>query len=441
MHSTKPSLVRRVGWTAAICALIASIATLAVAMLVIDREAIADAKVDVLDRARVFISELESEGEFGDDQKHVEDEISEFTHGGIAIAVDRDGRELGGSQELPDFLGEGCAFRERSNVTWLVCSVTGPLGYRVRMGEPKSLLLAHRKPLLLGGLVALFFLVLLSVVAGLIVARWSMAPLTRLCAALGVLQPESGETVAALPKSGLVEVDLVATALDDLVSRLQREISRSRNFAADAAHELRSPLAKVRAELELLAEEKTPSGPEATRLKSVVDHVASLGLLVEQLLVLASPHESIRSTTLVSLAVTVETVVEQLEQGDRSRVIVALEDDGMVIGDATILSSVVSNALSNALKYSEGPVHAKVSMEDGTILFRVDDRGPGMDSSQRTSVFQQFFRAPEHRGTPGHGIGLALIAHIVEAHQGTVAFVDEAPGAHLEIRLPGHPLS
>lgn len=421
------SLVRRVGWTSALTAITASAMSLLVAFLVVDDRVIAEAQEDLRARGDAFLAELVIEGDARDgERQRLLDEIAEFDHGGVSIAVDRGDTTTGAA--LPA-LDEGCATREDASGEWLVCAVRSDASvYRVRVGEPRAQILTHRVPLMWGGLVALCVVGLGGVIAGYGVARWSMGPLTRLREAVAAVTPG---TSGALPRSGLVEIDDVAETLEDALRRLERELLRSRRFAADAAHELRTPLTKLRTDLELMAEE-LPSD----RVAALVHRTEDLSLLVERLLLLASPGDSIRGNTLVSLAATAETVTSDLEGGER--VVLDAISDGLVPGDATILAAVVSNALGNALKFSDGVVRVTVDDVGAFVLLRVDDEGPGVRPEDREQAFEGFFRAPEHRSAPGHGVGLALIAHVVDAHGGSVVFVDGPPGAHLEIRLPRH---
>lgn len=395
----------------------------------------ADAEAQALDRAGVFMQEVEAEAEDGDIREHIADEIDEFSHGGVLLYVARDGQWIEGSTELPAYDGDGCALLDKNARTWMVCSVTGELGYAVVVGQAHDRLVAHRKPLVVGGLLALLLVSLGSILGGFWIARWSLSPLTKLRTAIRDVKRLSNDH-GPLPRSGTTEVDIFAATLDEVLGRLGQEAARSQHFAADAAHELRTPLTKLRAELELLAEES--NGDHGSRLLRLVARIDTLSELVDQLLLLASPHDAIRSPNLVSLAATVESAVEH---GEAARIEVRAQDDGLVLGDATVLSAMVSNAVGNALKFSEGPIRASVCREGDEIVFRVDDTGPGLPPHLRGAVFERFVRGPDNHGAPGHGVGLALIAHIVQAHRGTAAFVDGPPGAHLEIRLPAHGVS
>jgi two-component system OmpR family sensor kinase len=108
---------------------------------------------------------------------------------------------------------------------------------------------------------------------------------------------------------------------------------------------------------------------------------------------------------------------------------------------ATLLQSIARNLVSNAVKYSAGRSSALVAVrviaEGNWAVLEVSDNGPGMSDETRARLFQPFFRAPEARGLPGHGLGLATTKRLVEAHGGTIQ-VQSAPGAGtlVTVRLP-----
>ncbi len=133
-----------------------------------------------------------------------------------------------------------------------------------------------------------------------------------------------------------------------------------------------------------------------------------------------------------------EDSLDDLAPAEAARVQAELAADGLVRGDATVLRSVVTNAVKNALSYSDGGVTVRVAREGDDVVLRVDDQGPGLGAEGRARAFEPFYRGTAARQGSGHGIGLALIAHVVGAHGGRVRFLPEEPGAKLEVRLPAH---
>ena len=135
----------------------------------------------------------------------------------------------------------------------------------------------------------------------------------------------------------------------------------------------------------------------------------------------------------------VTEAIETLDASQRARISVTVEPDAMVRGDPTLLRLMVSNALGNALKFApEGPVAVRVTREGASLILRVSDEGPGIAREERERVFEAFYRSARVRGssTRGHGVGLALVAHVARLHGATARFEDAAKGATLRVTLP-----
>ncbi len=276
----------------------------------------------------------------------------------------------------------------------------------------------------------------------LVVSRWlaarSLAPLARLAASVGDTDADAPDAARLPARAGYAEVDALRDALAELLARHGRALATTRRFAADAAHELRTPLGTMRAELDLLAE-SLPTDAAAS-LGRVRETAVALGSLCERLLVLASPLDAARmAREAVAPADVVREVVAGLPAAQRERVAVALDDDAVVAGDAALLRSVVANAVTNALTFApQGRVTVQVAVHGEQVVTTVRDEGPGVAAAERERVFEAFYRAPTTRaaGTRGHGVGLALIAHIARAHGGSARFEDVPRGASLRVDLP-----
>ena len=433
----KRSLHGRVAAASALAAAVASAATLIVAILVVDARATSMAEQRALSKAQAFVEELEvdlvSAGSVR--QLDIQDEVREFSHGGDAIAVFIDGVQVAGTTPLEFMAADGCKQGGGAPDTWLTCRASSPShGLVALFAQSRDDVLAHRAPLLAGGLLSLLVLLGGGVVSGVWVSRWSLRPLHRLREVLTQVDAAAPAN-APLPRSGAEEIDAVAEVLDALLSRLAHEVERSRRFSADAAHEMRTPLTKLRTELELLAESRSSDASFAP----LVRRTEALSTLLDRLLILASPEQALQRDALVSIAVVVEDVLESLDDDGGVRVEVRCEGDGVVLGDAGLLVVAIKNAVDNALKFSEGPVLVHVREEIDQIEVRVDDQGPGLDVEQQARAFEPFVRGRNARGLAGQGIGLSLVEHIVRAHRGSVAFVGTQPGAHLCLRIPRAP--
>lgn len=280
----------------------------------------------------------------------------------------------------------------------------------------------------------------LAVGIGLVVARRISLPLQRLAA--GARRLQAGErSVRVGAADEPAELGELSVAFDAMVETIEREDELRRAFAADVAHELRTPLAIARGELEALLDGVAPPTPE--RLRSLHEELVRLGRIVEDVETLAAA-EAARfrlDRRRVDLAEVARDAVDAL-RGRAAAAGVELSAEveaASVDGDRARLDQVLRNLLANALKFtpSGGHVRVSVSSVNGDARLVVEDTGPGVPADERARLFDRFWRGRAAGPTSGSGVGLAVVAELVRAHGGGVD-VDDAPtgGARFTVRLP-----
>ncbi len=246
--------------------------------------------------------------------------------------------------------------------------------------------------------------------------------------------PSTGDEVAAL-----------ATTMNEMLDRLESSAAAQRRFVADASHELRSPLAAVQANLEVVVAHPDAAGsPEA--VADALAEAQRLHELVEDLLVLARAEEGGKVRPQRRELVDIDELV--LAEVGRAAVLPGPSIDssrvsgGRVRGDAAQLGRVVRNLLDNARRHASSVVTVEVTVEvtvGNEVLLAVADDGPGIPEDQRLRIFERFSRADEARSVDagGTGLGLAIVREIVVSHGGTVEAVGNGiRGARFEVRLP-----
>jgi len=250
------------------------------------------------------------------------------------------------------------------------------------------------------------------------------------------------------------EVGRLGISLNAMLDRLEqafgeREASedRLRRFIADASHELRTPLASIRgyAELFRMGAARQPAEVEKA-MGRIEDEAARMGVLVEDLLTLArldevadTPHAQL------DLAALVRDAVDDGRAAAPGREI-GIEVDGpaLVLGDRDQLRQVLGNLLRNAFVHTpEGtPIEVSLAHVDGEVRLEVRDHGPGLPTSDAEALFERFWRSEggRERGRGGAGLGLAIVAAIVDGHDGDVR-AGNAPGggATFVVTLPAAP--
>jgi two-component system OmpR family sensor kinase len=306
----------------------------------------------------------------------------------------------------------------------------------VQVAQPMSLRRDRAAKVALRVLLPLIVaLPLLAALIWFVVGR-GLAPLTGLARSVAVRGPGALEP---LPKASVPdEVRPLVASLNDLLARLGRALDRERAFIGDAAHELRTPLAAVTLQLQVL--ERVPEGPERgealARLKAGIERSARL---VQQLLQLARQDAAAadRPMTKVDLAaVAREVVVEQAPQAQARGIDLGLDASPAELdGDAEGLRVALGNLVDNAVHYTPagGKVDVRVRIESGQVVAEVVDTGPGIPAAERERVFDRFHRGGA--GGTGSGLGLAIVREIARRHGATVELRDRDGGPGLCVRL------
>jgi signal transduction histidine kinase len=234
------------------------------------------------------------------------------------------------------------------------------------------------------------------------------------------------------------ELEEVRSSVAQLVAQLGEALASARGFAAEAAHELRTPLASLAGELELLAERA--SANDVPAVEGARRKVADLVSLVQRLLILAQPDAiSLATSDTVDLGDVLEAACATLPEPQRERLRSEVQDDVLVRGDTALLVAMLTNAIDNALKFSSAPVTVVVRRDGARVRVSVTDQGPGIPLEERERVFEPFYRsrAARQSNTLGHGVGLALMMHVARAHGGHVSLLSETDvGTTLEVELP-----
>jgi two-component system OmpR family sensor kinase len=258
-----------------------------------------------------------------------------------------------------------------------------------------------------------------------------------------------GESALAerLPHPGTRdEMGRLVETLNEMLARIEQSFNAQRRFTADASHELRSPLSRLRAELELTLRRPRERGEYEDALRSCLSEVERLSHLTGELLMLARldvsrPPEAPVSVDLVSI---LHDAVKRLGPEALRRNVALVMDvptEVSVNVASTTLSHVVANVLDNAVKFSPlgSEVRVSVAIEESAAVVVVSDAGPGILAEEVPRVFERFYRgsAARHMEAPGVGLGLAICRALVEGQGGRIS-VDSAhgSGATFKIRLP-----
>ncbi|MBX9633224.1 MAG: two-component sensor histidine kinase [Burkholderiales bacterium] len=264
-----------------------------------------------------------------------------------------------------------------------------------------------------------------------------LVPLDRLARGVAARSPTALEplTEGNVP----VEAQPLVRSLNALLERLRLALNAQRAFTADAAHELRTPIAALKLQAQLAA--RAPD--EATRRAAAADLEAGVeraAHVVEQLLALArvepgAAERPLERVALDELAASVVADRTQFAIAKRIDLGIAQSHRAMVEGDPDALRTLLANLIDNALRYTpeNGQVNVLVGETQARPWLEVADNGPGIPADERARVFDRFYRVPG-AGDSGSGLGLAIVSVIAKRHRAEVA-LDDAPGGGLRVRV------
>jgi two-component system, OmpR family, sensor kinase len=341
---------------------------------------------------------------------------------------------------LPDLGGEPL------RMVSLPIEVEGSFRYAIQVATPlRSTLefLRAGRLLFLGGSLAILCAVTLI---GAFLAKGAFRPIDRIVAkARRIGESNLRER---LPEPGTPdEMGRLVVTLNEMLDRIERSFEAQRRFTADASHEMRSPLSRLRSELEVTLRRPRSASEYEEALRSALEEVERLTRLTEELLTLARLDAGERSeipAASVALMPLVEEEMKRLkpEADTRKTVLVMEGSPGIAVrGVPDALRLVVANLLHNAVKFSppDGRVIIRIFPEEDRAALAVSDSGPGIPTEDLPRVFERFYRASASRSPdiPGVGLGLAIARAIVDIHGGSIA-VDSPPGAGatFTVRLP-----
>lgn len=236
------------------------------------------------------------------------------------------------------------------------------------------------------------------------------------------------------------EISRLARTMNAMLDRVEQARDRQRQFVSDASHELRSPLTRIRTELEIGIAHPQATDPDST-YRSLLADAGQLQQLIDDLLFLARSESGVieRPDATVDLDDLVLEQAKHLRGHGKVKVDVGSVSAARVRGDANQLGRAIANLASNAERHAATTVSFELAERDGHSELVVADDGPGIPADQRSAVFQRFTRLDEARSRDegGAGLGLAIVADIVARHEGSITIESAvAGGARLVVTFP-----
>ena len=267
-----------------------------------------------------------------------------------------------------------------------------------------------------------------------------LAPLNKLQARLRARRPDDLSPINE--REAPQEIAPLVAAMNDMLQRLSSNIDAQKRFVADAAHQMKTPLAGIRTQAELALRNASPEDMEAS-LRQLISGAERATRLVNQLLSLARAEDPRNPSNLLSevdlQAIAQEQTQNWVHEAMSRQIDLGLEGDDqpvLIQGNALLLAELLNNLIDNALRYTPagGTVTVRVRVEDQRALLEVEDSGLGIPVEERDLVFDRFYRILG-TATDGSGLGLAIVREIAQQHGAIITITGNSQPA--TSNLPG----
>ena len=304
-----------------------------------------------------------------------------------------------------------------------------------------------KEDFLLRSVIATTIIILLSSVCTYFLTKKTLTPLQKLTSEVSQIQAQNLSTQLAVPNSK-DEIAQLTSSFNEMLARLDNAFSTQKQFSANAAHELRTPLAVLQTNLEVFEKKQEPEIIEYRRLFTMIkEQTARLSQLVGTLLDMTN-LKSVPRTDQVTLEELVDEVFCDLDPvAEKAGISIHFNDSASqdshtdVTGSYVLLYRAVYNLVENAIKYNRphGSVSVSVKQEKGQAMVLVTDTGIGISPENQKKIFDPFFRVDKSRSRAmgGAGLGLALVDSIAKEHGGTVNVLESSEtGSTIALMLP-----
>ena len=304
-----------------------------------------------------------------------------------------------------------------------------------------------KEDFLLRSVIATTIIILLSSVCTYFLTKKTLTPLQKLTSEVSQIQAQNLSTQLPVPNSK-DEIAQLTSSFNEMLTRLDNAFSTQKQFSANAAHELRTPLAVLQTNLEVFEKKQKPEMIEYRQLFTMIkEQTARLSQLVGTLLDMTN-LKSVPRTDQVSLEELVDEVFCDLDPiAEKAGISIHFNDSSNqdlhtdVTGSYVLLYRAVYNLVENAIKYNRphGSVSVSVKQENGQAMVLVTDTGIGISPENQKKIFDPFFRVDKSRSRAmgGAGLGLALVDSIAKEHRGTVKVLESSSaGSTIVLMLP-----
>lgn len=349
-------------------------------------------------------------------------------------------------REIPDDSGTHAVMVDHlagQPVHTLLVRTALPGGYHLLVGRDLALFLPLERQFAWGLTAAVTFLFVVGVAGTLLIRRQLLARVQGMRTSVSAIM--AGDLRRRLPASGSDdELDTLSQTINGMLDHIERLIQGISDVSNSIAHDLRTPLAELRARLEVLTLARPEPAETFAEIEAAVADVDRVMRIFAALLRLAELDTGARRSGFVQVdasRVAAEVVEFYEPAAEQKGIAFSFQAEGAapVAGDPVLLAQALSNLIDNSLKCvpERGAIRVCVGKRaDGSVAIEVADNGPGIAAADRPKVTERFFRGDASRGTPGVGLGLSIVEAVARLHGGVLELLDNHPGLRAQMVLP-----
>jgi signal transduction histidine kinase len=318
-----------------------------------------------------------------------------------------------------------------------------PGGYHLLVGREVTPILVIRRLFFLGLAGAAAAILLLGAVGAVLLRRVALARIEVLSrTAAAITQGDLRQRLPQRPRRG--ELELLATTINGMLDQIERLVDGVRHVSNALAHDLRTPMAELRARLEELLRARPPGEAVFEGIEAAIAEIDRVISIFNAILRLSEIEAGGRragfaAVELVRLLEDLVAFYEPLAEEKGLALTLATAPGPRLVGDRSLLFQAAGNLVDNALKYTPRGGHVALSIAvgaAGAVEIAVADDGPGMRAEERGKAVERFYRGDASRNTPGSGLGLSLVDAVARLHGGVLELADNHPGLRAILRFP-----
>jgi two-component system, OmpR family, sensor kinase len=317
------------------------------------------------------------------------------------------------------------------------------LVYIVEVASPITMFQSGLKKVRINFYILLPLMIFFSAIAGLFLSTLIIEPLRHIVENMRKITAENLKLRIKKPDTKDEIRELIET-FNTMLEKLDKSFSSQAQLIQDISHEFRTPLTIMRGEIEVVLKKSRTPEEYISVLKSSIEEIIRLSLLVEQLLIL-SRFEN-REVTMKIMSYSLMDIIKDIIAGlriplenKRITITVNVPKNILINGDEPQMRRALLNIIENAVKYTDegGSITIDAVLSDGSVRITIKDNGIGISQDNIPLIFNRFFRADKSRSGDGYGLGLSISKSIIEAHKGRISIESEAEkGTTVYIDLP-----